>query len=304
MELGARFRIIVTGKVENYASKERALSKQWVNTGLGVALALLVSASVYAQDATESSDVLERSKARGKLVACADPYDFPYAARNANPPGFDVDILRELAKLGGMELQMYWADTGTRGGMSRALRNSMLKGRCDIFAGVADSGDDDILMGQLAFTNPYLGTGYILVVQNKAKGMKSLEEVAAAKLPIGVQMSTPIDAYLFDNGIKRELYPDNPRVMRGMARGEIDAALVWSTVLTNAKRKYPDASFTMAEGYVPAEGQQWDLKYLVRKRDKSMMKFVNDGIRELLDNGKIKEIVEGYGVPFYPPFSS
>jgi ABC-type amino acid transport substrate-binding protein len=68
---------------------------------------MLVSATAYAQDASESLDVLERSKARGKLVACADPYDFPYAARNANPPGFDVDILRELAKLGGMELEMH-----------------------------------------------------------------------------------------------------------------------------------------------------------------------------------------------------
>ena len=289
---------------ENNAPKEKVVSKQLIYTCLIAAIAVVMNATVYAQDGNESLDVLERSKASGKLIACADPYDFPYSSRNANPPGFDVDILREIAKLGGMQLEMYWADTGTRGGMSRALRNSMMKGRCDLFAGVADSGDDDILMGQLAFTNPYLGTGYILVVQNKAKGMKSVDEVAAANLRIGVQMSTPIDAYLFEKGIARELYADNPRVMRGMANGEIDAALVWSTVLTTAKRKYPDASFIMADGYVPVAGQQWDLKYLVRKRDKSMMKFINEGIRELLDNGKIKEIVESYGVPFYPPFAS
>ena len=60
----------------------------------------------------------------------------------------------------------------------------------------------------------------------------------------------------------------------------------------------------MAEDYVPVQGQHWNLKYLVRKRDKSMMQFINEGIRELLDNGKIEEIVESYGVPFYPPFSS
>jgi polar amino acid transport system substrate-binding protein len=271
---------------------------------MAVAVAMFVGAAAYAQDESESLDVLERSKAKGKLVACADPYDFPYAARNANPPGFDVDILRELAKLGGMELEMYWADTGTRGGMSRALRNSMMKGKCDIFAGVADSGDDDILMGQLMFTDPYLGTGYILVVQNEASGMKTIDELSAAKIRIGVQMSTPIDAMLHDKGIARELYPDNARVMRGMANGEVNAAIVWSTVLTNAQRKYPDATFKMAEGYVPVEGQQWDLKYLIRKRDKSMLQFVNEGVKQLLDNGKIQEIVESYGVPFYPPFSS
>jgi polar amino acid transport system substrate-binding protein len=271
---------------------------------LAAVLAFVASAAVQAQDGSEPVDVLEKSKARGKLIACADPYGFPYASRNANPPGFDVEILQALAKRGGMELEMYWADTGTRGGMSRALRNSMMKGRCDIFAGVSDSGDDDILMGQLAFTGPYLGMGYILVVQNKAAGMKTMEEISAAGMKIGVQMSTPIDAYLHEKEIARELYPDNPRVMRGMARGEIDAALVWATVLTTAQRKYPDATFKMAKGYVPVEGQQWDLNYLVRKRDKSLMQFINEGIRELLDNGKIKDIVESYGVPFYPPFSS
>jgi len=273
-------------------------------TCLIATVAMFVGTAAHAQDSSESLDVLEKSKARGKLVACADPFDFPYAARNANPPGFDVDILRELAKRGGMELEMYWADTGTRGGMSRALRNSMMKGRCDVFAGIADNGDDDILMGQLAFTQPYLGTGYILVVQNKASGMSSIDELHAADIRIGVQMSTPIDALLHEKGIARELYADNARVMRGMAQGEVDAAIVWSTVLTNAQRKYPDATFRMAEGYVPVEGQQWNLKYLVRKRDNSMKNFIDEGVRELLDNGKMKEIVESYGVPFYPPFSS
>ncbi len=280
------------------------MRKQRLVIGLAAVLAFVASAAVQAQDGSEPVDVLEKSKARGKLIACADPYGFPYASRNANPPGFDVEILQALAKRGGMELEMYWADTGTRGGMSRALRNSMMKGRCDIFAGVSDSGDDDILMGQLAFTGPYLGMGYILVVQNKAAGMKTMEEISAAGMKIGVQMSTPIDAYLHEKEIARELYPDNPRVMRGMARGEIDAALVWATVLTTAQRKYPDATFKMAKGYVPVEGQQWDLNYLVRKRDKSLIEFINEGIRELLDNGKIKDIVESYGVPFYPPFSS
>ena len=280
------------------------MSKHVLFKGLMAALAFVVSAAAFGQDQSDSGDVLAQAKEKGKLVACADPYDFPYSARDATPPGFDIQILSELARRGGMQLEMYWADTGTRGGMSRALRNSMMKGRCDIFSGVADNGDDDILMGKLTFTDPYLGVGYILVVQNAAKNLTSIDQVAAAKIKIGVPMSTPIDAWLFEKGIARELYADNPRIMRGMANGEVDAALVWSTVLTQAKRKYPDAKFEMATGYVPLEGQHWNLKYLVRKRDKSMMKFINDGIKELLDNGKIKEIVESYGVPFYPPFSS
>lgn len=257
-----------------------------------------------AVDPDEISDILERSKAKGKLVACADPYDFPYSAQNTDPPGFDVEIMREIAKRGGMRLEMYWADTGTRGGLSRAFRNSIFKGRCDVFMGVSDSGDDDELMGKLAFTDPYLGLGYVLVVQGPAAGKKTLQEMKEANIKVGVSMSTPIDDYLFTNNIPRSLYLDNRRIMKGMAEGEINAAMVWATAISVAKREFPDAKFKMVDGYVPVAGQRWNLRYVVRKQDESLMKFIDDGIRDLLGDGKIKQIVESYGVPFYAPFSS
>lgn len=273
-------------------------------TNLAAAFTMLVCATGYAQDPNETVDALEAAQAKGKLVACADPFSYPYAEQHMDPPGFDVEIMREIAKLGGMRVEMYWADTSSHGGMSKALRRSMMKGRCDVFLGVSDSGDDDILMGKLLFSDPYLGLGYVLVVQNEAKGKKSIAELEAANIKIGVPMSTPIDAYLFDNGIPRELYFGNRRIMQAMSKGEIDAAMVWATAVAVGKREYPDAKFAMVEGYVPGEDQRWDLNYLLRKRDKSMIKFINEGIRELLDNGTIEQIVESYGVPFYAPFSS
>jgi len=83
----------------------------------GLALLLILAAvAVRAQvtDPDEIADTLLRSKAKGKLIACADPYNFPYAAQNSDPPGFDIEIIREIAKRGGMRLEMVWADTGTR----------------------------------------------------------------------------------------------------------------------------------------------------------------------------------------------
>jgi ABC-type amino acid transport substrate-binding protein len=272
----------------------------------GLALLLIlaaVAARAQVADPAEIADTLERSKAKGKLIACADPYNFPYAAQNTDPPGFDIEIIREIAKRGGMSLEMYWADTGTRGGTSRAFRNSILKKRCDVFLGLSDSGDDDMLMGQLAFTKPYLGLGYVLVVQGKAEGMKSVSELKKANIKVGVPMSTPIDDYLFTHDIPRELYADNRRIMQGMAKGEVDASLVWATAVSVGRREFPDAKFRMVEGYVPEAEQRWNLNFVVRKQDKALMEFVNDGIAELLSKGRMKQIVESYGVPFYPPFS-
>ena len=267
-------------------------------------LLALPSVAVWAQtDPDEIADTLERSKAKGKLLACADPYSFPSAAQNTDPPGYDVEIIREIAKRGGMRLEMVWADTGTRGGTSRAFRNSILKKRCDVFLGMSDGGDDDMLMGQLAFTKPYLGMGYVLVVQGKAAEKKSLSEFKDADIKVGVPMSTPIDDYLFTHNIPRSLYLDNRRIMQAMAAGEIDASLVWATAISVARREYPDAKFHMVEGYIPETDQRWNLNFIVRKQDQSLMKFIDDGVAELLANGKMKQILDAYSVPFYPPFS-
>jgi len=268
-------------------------------------LLALLSVTVRAQtDPDEITDTLERSKAKGKLLACADPYSFPSAAQNTDPPGYDIEIMREIAKRGGMRLEMVWADTGTRGGTSRAFRNSILKKRCDVFVGMSDGGDDDdMLMGQLAFTKPYLGMGYVLVVQGKAADKKTLTELKNADIKVGVPMSTPIDDYLFSHDIPRSLYLDNRRILQAMANGEIDASFVSASAISVARREYPDAKFHMVEGYVPEPDQRWNLNFIVRKQDQSLMKFIDEAVAELIANGKMKQIVEGYSVPFYPPFS-
>lgn len=273
------------------------------------ALTLVLTLTVFTlraqtqTDPDEITDTLARAKAKGTLMACADPYSFPSAAQNTDPPGYDVEIMREIAKRGGMRLQMVWADTGTRGGTSRAFRNSILKKRCDVFVGLSDGGDDDMLMGQLAFTKPYLGMGYVLVVQGKASNKKTLTELKDANIKVGVPMSTPIDDYLFSHNIPRALYLDNRRILEAMAKGEIDAAMVWASAVSVARREFPDAKFHMVEGYVPQADQRWNLNFVVRKQDQSLMKFIDDSVAELLANGKMKQILESYGVPFYPPFS-
>ena len=58
-------------------------------------------------------------------------------------------------------------------------------------------------------------------------------------------------------------------------------------------------SSTWWRAMCPNEEQRFNMKFAVRKEDKSLLEFVNDGINELLTNGKMKQIVESYGVPFY-----
>ena len=266
--------------------------------------AVQVLAAEEGEDPLESSDALVRAKARGMLSACADPYEFPHAQQNSDPPGFDVEILRAVAKRAGMRLDMVWVNTASRGGTSRAFRQSILARKCDVFLGMSDNGDDDMLMGKLAFTRPYLGMGYVLVTQGRAANKTTLDEFRDSDIKVGVSMSTPMDDYLFMNKIPRDLYMGTKRILDAMMKGEIDASMLFSTTLGTVKQDYPKASFKMVPGYMPIEGLRYNAAWVVRKEDKSLRAFIDEGIGELLDNGKIQEIVESYGVPFYPPFAS
>jgi ABC-type amino acid transport substrate-binding protein len=123
-------------------------------------------------------------------------------------------------------------------------------------------------------------------------------------MKVGVPMSTPIDDYLFMNQVPRELYLNNRRIMEGMQKGDVDASMVWATAVAMAKQEFPQAKFHMVEGYVPLDAHRFNSKFAVRKEDKSLLQFVNEGIKDLLVNGRIKQIVESYGVPYYPPTAS
>ena len=253
----------------------------------------------------ELTDTLERSKSKGVLTGCAYPYTFPFAQVNSDPPGFDVEILRALAKRAGMRIDMYWVNVRSRASVQRAFRDSILAKRCDVFLSLGDSGDEDEDMGmnQLTFTKPHMSLAYVLAVQGKAEGMKSIDELHKADIKIGVNMSTPADGWLFDNGIKRALYFGEDRLMKGMADGEIDAALLWAPSFGAAKQRFPNAKFHLVEGYAPLPEHRFNMRFAVRKEDKSLLEFLNQGIDEFLGNGKIRQTVESYSVPFYPPLS-
>ena len=277
---------------------------KWLRPGM-CALALVSVSAIAAEgdDPDANKDSLERARDRGLLNVCADPYQYPQAEQNTDPPGFDVEIVRAIAKEAGLRLNMVWTNTASRGGTSRAFRQSILANKCDVFLGMSDNGDDDMLMGKLVFTKPYIGLGYVLVTQGKAVGMTTLDELKQAKLKVGVSMSTPMDDYLFMHEIPRELYMGSRRMMDGMVKGEVDAGMMFSTTLGTLKHDAPNALFKMAQGFVPMNGLRFNGAWVVRKSDKAMQEFINKGIETLLQNGRVKEIVESYGVPYYAPFS-
>jgi ABC-type amino acid transport substrate-binding protein len=254
----------------------------------------------------KTMDALERIKKRGKLVVCADPNIYPHSDK-AEPPGFDIEIMREVAKRSGWRFEAYWTDTGTRGGLGRALRQSILQGSCDVFLGLAIGGtDDEVEEKKMVYTHPYIGLGYVLVVQGQAAGAKTLDELKQKNVKVAVSMSTPMDDYLFTQEVPRDLYLGNRRIVDALEGGKVDAAMVWLTALAEVARDRAaktEVKFSIAEGFTPLPGLRWNGAFAVMGRDKELKKHLDTMIETMIKEGRIKTIVESYGIPYFPPFS-
>ncbi len=144
----------------------------------------------------------------------------------------------------------------------------------------------------------------MLVVQESAGVIKDIKDLEARGIKTGVQMSTPVDAYFFDNGYPRSLYFRNREIMKALADGEIDAAMLWSPQLGIAHKDFATARFHAVSGYVPEAALRFNSALAVPEADGNLRKFLDETIAKLLAKGEIQRIVERYGVPFYPPFGS
>jgi polar amino acid transport system substrate-binding protein len=239
-----------------------------------------------------------------RLVACADAWYYPFserAAQGANV-GIDLDILQAIASRQGWRVEVVWANTGSFGGVARELRRGIDKGYCDFFMGLTITGDDDqIERHKLTFTRPYIGLGFVLVVQGNAAHLRTLDEIRKQKIKIGVLMFSPMEEYVRVNGIDHALYYQNQRLIDGMAEGEVQAGMVWTGALATLKRDRK-ATFDMVPDYVPPKGQRWNGAWAIPKKEPELKRFLDQQFEAMLEDGEIKRIVESYGMPFYPPF--
>jgi polar amino acid transport system substrate-binding protein len=244
---------------------------------------------------------LAEARERGALTACVDPYNYPYSAQGSEPPGFDVEVARAIAQRAGLRSLLHWADTGTRGGLGRALRLSIQRGQCEFFMGIPATPGmaDEMAERKLKLTRPYLGLAYVLVVRGPAAGAKSLADLKGTK--IGVPMSTPADAFLHDRGYDRELFLRNREIMAALAKGELAAGLVWGPALAAARREFPDAKFEPIPGYVPDPSLRWDLAAAAPAADRELHALVDQTAAQLVESGEMKRIVERYGLPYLAP---
>jgi mxaJ protein len=237
------------------------------------------------------------------LRVCADPNNLPFSNRQGE--GFENAIVERIARdLGRRVEYTWWAE---RRGF---VRNTLKAGLCDLIPAVPSGFE----MG-LA-TRPYYRSTYVFVSRRDRKlGLRSFDDPRLARWKIGVQMigndganSPPAHALArrgrIANVVGYTVYGDyrepNPpaRIVQAVARGEVDAAVVWGPLAGYfARRSRVPLVLTPVE-------PQIDLPYLPFVFDIAMgVRRGDDALRDQVDAvlereaPAIDRILDRYGVP-------
>ena len=262
---------------------------------------VLIVVMVCAGVAVAAPTALEKARERGTIVACADPYNLPFSSPDPNMPGFDVEIAREIAAGMGLEIAYHWVDTGTRGGLSRAIRLSINDNKCAFFMGIPDEPDmlEEYEEKKLIVTRAYLGAGYVLVGKEGGPSPQTLAEAKDAK--IGVIMFTVADMDLSREGFQTDPYRINEENLAALQNGEVDFSLILSSKAGWWLHQNPGSGLAIIEGFKPDPRMVYGLVIAVRRTEQDLQAAINEQLEQLVASGRIAEIVAKYGVPFLPP---
>ena len=262
---------------------------------------VLIVVMACAGVAAAAPTALEKARERGTIVACADPYNLPFSSPDPNTPGFDVDIARDIAAGMGLDIAYHWVDTGTRGGLSRAVRLSINDNKCAFFMGIPDEPDmlEEYEEKKLIITRPYLGMGYVLVGKEGGRSPQTLADAKDAK--IGVLMFTVADMDLSREGFRTDPYRVNEENLAALQKGEVDFSLILSSKAGWWLHQNPGSGLAIIEGFTPDPGMEYGLVIAVRRTEQDLQAAINEQLDKLVASGRIAEIVAKYGVPFLPP---
>ena len=234
-----------------------------------------------------------------ELRVCADPENPPFSDSKAQ--GFENKIAQVLGHELKMPVKFVWQRMG-RG----FVRNVLNGNECDLLTGIPAD------FRPVLTTEPYYRSSYVFVTKaNKKLNLKSLDDERLHKMKIGVQVldedyAPPAQALArrgnITNIVGYETTGDDAdSIIRAVANGEVDVAVVWGPLAGYFAQKQQTA-LTIT----PVEPQQdgpflpftYAISAGVRKKDPELRDKIDRALKKRRQ--EIEKILISYGVPLLP----
>jgi polar amino acid transport system substrate-binding protein len=256
-----------------------------VRKGTTAVAALLLVAALPAAPA--AARALADIKASGVIVLCAHPSSLPFAKKDGNRHGFQVELAEALAKQLGVKLDRDWVIT----------RFDLNRTQCDI---VMDSIVDPEAQQGLQLSKPYRRSGVALALRGRDKQTRSLDDLGGEH-KVGVLTSSLAAMTLDERGIDTipGLFEDE--VLTMLVKGEVDAAAVSATSIGYYNLRHPGAKLRLLPAFDGDPELSWNVAVGMRRPDAELRQAIDDAVTRMLADGTVKRVFAHYGVDVQPP---
>ncbi len=201
-----------------------------------------------------------------------------YVDENKNIVGFDIDLVNEIAKAEGFEVE---------------IKNTAWDG---IFAGLA-AGNYQVIASSVTiteerkatmdFSDPYVNAGQVLVVRKDTTDVTTLADMVGKK--VGAQIGTTGAIEIGKvQGVELKTYDEVGLAFEDLVNGNIDGVVADSPIAANFALQndtYKEKLMIAGEPFT----DEW-LGFAFKKGDTKTQKLFNDGLAKVKSSGKLEEL--------------
>lgn len=240
-----------------------------------VLLALIAFTGCSKKDGNQASGAM-------KIVVASDCTWPPMEMVNENKEivGFDIDLMKEIAKAGGFEVE---------------IKNTAWDG---IFAGLGSDQYDAVISSvtitedrkkEMDFSIPYINAGQVIVVPAATEGVSTLADLKGKQ--VGAQIGTT-GAMEIDKveGVKKKSYDELGLAIQDLANGKIDAVVCDTPIAANYALQTESY-----KGQLKIAGESFTEELYgiaVKKDNQEVLDKINAGLEKVLESGINKELEE------------
>jgi len=193
--------------------------------------------------------------------------------------GIDVDILKAIADE--MDFEVEWKNIGWE-----PVFQTIKNGETDI--GASGITITDERKESFDFTDPYYESQLLIVVKEDSK-IKSLDELKDKKVSVQINATGHMAAKKLQGEASTNImaFESQPIAIQEMLNGNVDAAIGDNAVVYEYIKAHPDQKIKVIQD------DAFDKEYygfMVQKGNKELLDKLNEGLKKIKENGKLKEI--------------
>src|SRR5258705_1086525 len=253
---------------------------------LGAIAALLAATALLGSAEARSLDAISQ---RGAIALCAHPNALPFAAKNGEPPGLQIELGEALASRLGVRLVRHWVINDFQ----------LPRADCDI---VLDAIADRATLGDTGLrpSRPYQRSGVVLAVRGEDARTASLDSLPGRRR-VGVTVGSMASMMLDQRGIATIPFVFEDEMMIALRRHEIDAAAVTRTSVGYYNLTHPAEEAATLAAFDGEQALNWNVAVGMLRPDDRLRQGIDTALDGLLADGTIARIYARYGVESRPP---